>query len=147
MIEVKVGFEQPSKEIAQVMNVSRCSVQRFSKNLRVHGSLSPRKVLPQGRSRIIMPEMQEICITSPLQGACCHYHALMESRFSITLLHTHLCTSMSKSTTYGIHLVSRSMNSALGACSNVSSRRKRRYYIPGLSIPFLATFLALRSHL
>ena len=146
-IEVNIALEQPSKEIAQDVNVSRRSVQRFSKNLRVHGSLSPPKVLPQGRPRIITPEMQEVRITSLLQGACCRHHALTESHFSITLLYAHLCTSTSTYTTYGIHLVSRSTNSALDACSNVSSGRKRRYCTHGLSIPFLATFLALTSHL
>ena len=65
-IEVNIALEKPSKEIAKDVNVSCRSVQRFSKNLRVHGSLSPPKVVPQGRPRTITPKMQEVHVTSPL---------------------------------------------------------------------------------
>jgi transposase len=68
-IEVNIALEKPSKEIAKDVNVSRRSVQRFSKNLRVHGSLSPPKVVPQGRPRMITPEMQEVRVKSPLSSS------------------------------------------------------------------------------
>ena len=62
-IKVKIALENPSKEIADTVNVSCRSIQRFSKNLSIHGSMTPPKVVPQGRPRIITPEMEEICVT------------------------------------------------------------------------------------
>ena len=80
-IEVKIALDRPMKEIADDLNVLRRSVQRFSKNLRVHGSIAPPKGTSQGRPRTITPEMEEVHII-PLCSAACHYHhALMESRF------------------------------------------------------------------
>jgi len=80
-IEVKIALDRPTKEIADDINVSRRSVQRFSKNLRVHGSIAPPKEISQGRPRTITPEMEEVHVIS-LCSATCHYrHALMESHF------------------------------------------------------------------
>ena len=70
-IEVNIALEKPAKEIAKNVNVSRRSVQRFSQNLRVHGSIAPPKVVPQGRPRMITPEMQEVRVISPLSLSSC----------------------------------------------------------------------------
>ena len=67
-IEVNISLEKPAKEIAQDVHVSCRSVQRFSQNLRVHGSIAPPKVVPQGRPRTITLEMQEVRITSPCRA-------------------------------------------------------------------------------
>ena len=117
-IEVNIALEKPSKEIAKDVNVSRRSVQRFSKNLRVHGSIAPPTVVSQGRPRTITPEMQEVHVTSPSPVTCRRHDMLTESHFWITLLHVPRCTSMSRFTTYGIPSVSKSMSNALSACLN-----------------------------
>ena len=80
-IEVKIALDRPTKEIADDVNVSRRSVQRFSKNLRVHGSIEPPKQISQGWPRTITPEMEEVHIIS-LSSATCRYDpALIESHF------------------------------------------------------------------
>jgi len=80
-IEVKIALDRPTKEIADDVNVSRRSVQRFSKNLRVHGSMAPPKRISQGRPRTITPEMEEVHVISLSFATCCYGHALMESHF------------------------------------------------------------------
>ena len=45
-IEVNIALEKPAKEIAKDVNVSRRSIQQFSKNLTIHGSITPPKVVP-----------------------------------------------------------------------------------------------------
>jgi len=80
-IEVKIALDRPTNEIANDVNVSRRSVQRFSKNLRVHGSIEPPKRISQGWPRTITPEMEEVHVIS-LSSAICRYDpALIESHF------------------------------------------------------------------
>ena len=59
-IKVKLNLSQSSKQVAKDIHVSRRVVQRFTKNLRDYGTIKPPKVVPQGRSRKITPEMQEV---------------------------------------------------------------------------------------
>ena len=118
MIEVNIALDKPAKEITKDVNVSRRSVQRFSKNLRVHGSIAPPKVVSQGWPRTITPEMQDVHVISPSPVTCHRHDMLTESHFWITLLHVPQCTSISRFTTYGIPSVSKWMSNALSACSN-----------------------------
>ena len=80
-IEVKIVLGRPTKEIADDHNVSRRSVQRFSKNFRVHRSIALPKGISQDRPRTIIPEMEEVHVIS-LSSATCHCgHALIQSHF------------------------------------------------------------------
>jgi len=118
-IEVNIALEKPAKEIAKDVNVSRRSVQRFSQNLRVYGSIVPPKVIPQGRPRTITSEMQEVRIILSLLATFCLYKKLTARHFWITFLRVLLYTLMSRFTIYGIHSIFKSMSNALSACSNV----------------------------
>lgn len=59
-VKVKLDLDKKSKEISKETNVSSRSVQRFGKNLRDYGRLTPPKNGPQGRPRVISPEMEEV---------------------------------------------------------------------------------------
>ena len=80
-IEVKIALDRPTNEIANDVNVLRRSVQRFSKNLRVHGSLAPPKRVFQGRPRTITDEMKEVHVISLSSATYRYGHALIESHF------------------------------------------------------------------
>jgi transposase len=73
-IEVGIALKKRTKDLAKTVNVSRRSIQRFSKNLKVHGSIGAPKVIAQGRPRTITPEMEEVSLTSPLQVV---FHSVM----------------------------------------------------------------------
>ena len=120
------------------VNVSCRSVQRFSKNLRVHGFIASPKVISQGRPRMITTEMQEICVTSSLWATSHRHYTLTKSHFWIIFLHALLCTSMSRFTIYGIYSMFKSMSNALNACSNAWNDRKRRYWSLHFGIPCFA---------
>jgi transposase len=63
-IELDIALEKKTKDIAKTVRVSSRSIQRFRKNLKVHGSVAAPKVIAQGRPRTITPEMEEVSITS-----------------------------------------------------------------------------------
>ncbi len=69
IIEVKIALEKPSKEITKDINVSHHSIQRFCKNLTVHGSITPPKVVSQGHPRTITSEMEEVYVISPFSSS------------------------------------------------------------------------------
>ena len=60
LVKTKIHLSQTPKQIEKDTLVSRRCIQRFRKNLRIYGTVRPPKVVPQGRPRIITPEMQEV---------------------------------------------------------------------------------------
>ena len=59
-IAIKLTLPKDSKKIAEEEHVSVRSVQRFKKNLVHHGHKYAAKDGPQGRRRLITPEMKWI---------------------------------------------------------------------------------------
>ena len=62
LIKAKIELKRPTKAINKETNVSIRAIQVFAKNLREYGTLRPPKLVPQGRPRLITPEMQEVYI-------------------------------------------------------------------------------------
>ena len=145
-IEVNIALEKPSKEIAKDVNVSCRSVQRFSNNLRVHGSLSPLKVVSQGWPRTITPEMQEVHLTSLVQVNCSLLWCI-NTKSLLDYLAAHPSVYIDEQVYYlWDTFVSKSMSNALNACSNAWSGQKRRYYAPGFFDMYFAIFLISRCN-
>ena len=69
-VEVQLSLPQPSKQISKTVYVSTRTVQRYSKNLRDFGSLTPPRNGALGRPRVITPEME--AVPSPTQ----YYYSL-----------------------------------------------------------------------
>jgi len=65
-IKIKLCLAQTLKQIEKHTHTSHRSIQRFSKNLRDYGSVRPPKIVPQGRPRVITPQMQEVCPQIPI---------------------------------------------------------------------------------
>ena len=64
VIKVKIELKQHDKMIAKDTSVSERTICTYKKNLIVYGTLYPPKVVPQGRSRKITLEMQEVRVNN-----------------------------------------------------------------------------------
>ena len=64
VIKVKIELKQHDKTIAKDTSVSERTIRTYKKNLRDYGTLCPPRVVPQGRPRKIIPEMQEVRVNS-----------------------------------------------------------------------------------
>jgi transposase len=74
-IRTQLTLDVPSKVIATRLNVSRRSVQRFSKNISEHGTISP----PQGRRgrrSHITPQMEQVLVLM-----LTHYSSIFITKF------------------------------------------------------------------
>ena len=61
-IAIKLTFPKDSEKIAEEEHVSvRSVLERFKKNLVHHGHTYAAKDGPQGRRRLITPEMEQVC--------------------------------------------------------------------------------------
>ena len=58
---VRIALNCPTKTITNDTNVSTRAVQIFRKNILEYGTLRPPKLVPQGRPRSVLPQMEEIC--------------------------------------------------------------------------------------
>ena len=59
-VKVKLELSQETGQIVEDTHVSERTVQRYRNNLRDYGSLTPPRNGPQGRPRVITPEMKEV---------------------------------------------------------------------------------------
>ena len=60
-VKVKLDISQETKQIVKDTQVSARTVQRYRNNVHNYGSLTPPRNGPQGRPRVITPEMEEVC--------------------------------------------------------------------------------------
>jgi len=65
-VKAKLHLAQSSKQISKDLHVSTRTVQRYNKNLRDHGALTPPRNGPRGRPRVITPEIEEVSLSVPL---------------------------------------------------------------------------------
>ena len=61
LITIKIALNCTTKIIAKATNVSTGDVQVFRKNILEYGTLRPPKLVPQGRPRPVLPQMEEVC--------------------------------------------------------------------------------------
>ena len=59
-VKGQLAITLPTKLIAKQTNMSRRTVQRFQMNLTRYGTARPPKIVPQGRPRVITPEMEKV---------------------------------------------------------------------------------------
>jgi transposase len=66
-IKTKIELGLPPQVIFQKEHVSLRTIQRFTTNIKRHGSIQAPKALQQGRPRSITPEMEQVSHSIALQ--------------------------------------------------------------------------------
>lgn len=62
-VRTQLTLTVPSEIIAMRVNISRRSVQRFSKNIREHGIINPPPNGRRGRRTHISPQMEQVLVS------------------------------------------------------------------------------------